>query len=147
MYYRLTASAGLLLLSMSSWGQEPSRFIAKLSLPNGLMVMVAEGAFEASMMGSYSVRLYENGSTSHAHAEFLNGIVAPRDAPIASVLASQVCGDQQPDIIVHLSATDTKPHASAQAFEIVDNKLHLCKNVTGLISTQNPLTALLQKNQ
>lgn len=144
MQYRLPTIVVLLLLAMNVSGQEPSRFIAKLLLPNGQTVMVAEGAFEAGLQGSYSVRLYKAPAINDTQEGFLHGLVASRSAPITAVLASNVCGDQQPDIIIHFRSQVEGNGSSVHAFNVVDQTLQACMQVNGLKATQDPLLALLK---
>ena len=51
--------AVLMFLAAAAHAVAQDRFIAKLALPTGQTVVVAEGEFEARSIGSFSVRLYD----------------------------------------------------------------------------------------
>ena len=66
----------LLLLSAAVSAAAEERFVAKLQLPTGQTVVVAEGDFEARSIGSFSVRLYQAAEAADATTFFVAGLVA-----------------------------------------------------------------------
>lgn len=77
MKFGIPALALLLSASVSALGAD--RFVAKLQLPTGQIVVIAEGDFEARSIGSFSVRLYQAAAPPDETTFFVTGLIRARD--------------------------------------------------------------------
>ena len=120
-----------------------SRFVEKIKIPSGLMVVVSEGEFEARSIGSFSIRLYQAASKGNETTFFTNGVIRNRDGFIEKVVLSDVNGDDQPEVIVIIRSVGTGNYLSAYAFTINKHQeLVLISNVEGLQSKTDPIVVL-----
>jgi len=122
------------------------RFVTKLSLPSGQMVVVSEGEFEARSIGSFSVRLYQAAAPENETTFFSSGLVSARDGVVEKVMLADIDSDDLPEIVVVVRSVGTGGYLSAQAFSIdKDQRLILLASVEGLQSAADPVSALQQK--
>lgn len=133
-------AAWLLLLPLPAAAQD--RFVAKLQLPTGQTVVVAEGDDEARSIGSFSVRLYQATPAPDETTFFTTGLIHARDGTLEKVLLADVNGDRQPDIVVVARSAGTGGWLSAYAFSATDDRLALVATVHGLHAHADPLAAL-----
>ncbi len=132
----------LLLLSAAVSAAAEERFVAKLQLPTGQTVVVAEGDFEARSIGSFSVRLYQAAEAADATTFFVAGLVSPRDGGVESVTLADINGDQQPEIIVTARSAGSGGYLTAYAFTFSQDTLVLQATVEGLNPGTDPTIAL-----
>lgn len=132
----------LLLLSTAVSAAAEERFVAKLQLPTGQTVVVAEGDFEARSIGSFSVRLYQAAEAADATTFFVAGLVSPRDGGVESVTLADINGDQQPEIIVTARSAGSGGYLTAYAFTFSQDTLVLQATVEGLNPGTDPTIAL-----
>ena len=132
----------LLLLSAAVSAAAEERFVAKLQLPTGQTVVVAEGDFEARSIGSFSVRLYQAAEAADATTFFVAGLVSPRDGGVESVTLADINGDQQPEIIVTARSAGYGGYLTAYAFTFSQDTLVLQATVEGLNPGTDPTIAL-----
>lgn len=132
----------LLLLSAAVSAAAEERFVAKLQLPTGQTVVVAEGDFESRSIGSFSVRLYQAAEAADATTFFVAGLVSPRDGVVEKVTLADINGDQQPEIIVIARSAGTGGYLAAYAFAFSQNTLVLQATVEGLGPDTDPTIAL-----
>ena len=132
----------LLLLSAAVSAAAEERFVAKLQLPTGPTVVVAEGDFEARSIGSFSVRLYQAAEAADATTFFVAGLVSPRDGGVESVTLADINGDQQPEIIVTARSAGSGGYLTAYAFTFSQDTLVLQATVEGLNPGTDPTIAL-----
>ncbi len=132
----------LLLLSAAVSAAAEERFVAKLQLPTGQTVVVAEGDFEARSIGSFSVRLYQAAEAADATTFFVAGLVSPRDGGVESVTLADINGDQQPEIIVTARSAGSGGYLAAYAFTFSQDTLVLQATVEGLNPGTDPTIAL-----
>jgi len=119
------------------------RFVTKLSLPSGQTVLVAEGEFEASSIGSFSVRLYQSAAPGNETTFFISGLVSAREGVVEKALLADINGDELPEIIVIVRSVGTGSYLSAHAFGVdMDQRLILLASVEGLQATADPVLAL-----
>ena len=132
----------LLLLSAAVSAAAEERFVAKLQLPTGQTVVVAEGDFESRSIGSFSVRLYQAAEAADATTFFVAGLVSPRDGGVESVTLADINGDQQPEIIVTARSAGSGGYLTAYAFTFSQDTLVLQATVEGLNPGTDPTIAL-----
>lgn len=132
----------LLLLSAAVSAAAEERFVAKLQLPTGQTVVVAEGDFEARSIGSFSVRLYQAAEAADATTFFVAGLVSPRDGGVESVTLADINDDQQPEIIVTARSAGSGGYLTAYAFTFSQDTLVLQATVEGLNPGTDPTIAL-----
>lgn len=132
----------LLLLSTAVSAAAEERFVAKLQLPTGQTVVVAEGDFESRSIGSFSVRLYQAAEAADATTFFVAGLVSPRDGGVESVTLADINGDQQPEIIVTARSAGSGGYLTACAFTFSQDTLVLQATVEGLNPGTDPTIAL-----
>ncbi len=141
----LTAAILILIISAHVVAQE--RFITKLKLPTGQMVVVAEGDFEARSIGSFSIRLYEATSVSDETIFFSNGLIRPRDGIIEKAVLADVERDQQPEVIVIIRSVGTGSYLSAYAFAFAKDELLFCGVVKELAPRAYPVVSMRKSKQ
>ena len=139
---KIRSLAILLLLSAAVSAAAEERFVAKLQLPTGQTVVVAEGDFEARSIGSFSVRLYQAAEAADATTFFVAGLVSPRDGGVESVTLADINGDQQPEIIVTARSAGSGGYLTAYAFTFSQDTLVLQATVEGLNPGTDPTIAL-----
>jgi len=119
------------------------RFIAKIKLPSGQVVVVSEGEFEARSTGSFSVQLYQAASVGDETTFFSSGLIRSRDGVIEKVVLEDINGDSQPEIIVIVRSVGTGNYLSAHAFTVGKyQQLISDAMVEGLESEADPVEAL-----
>lgn len=132
----------IVLLSVPLNVAAQDRFVAKLTLPTGQTVVVAEGDFEARSTGSFSVRLYEAASTPNEITFYTSGLIRFRDGVLEKVMLADVDGDCQPEIIVIARSVGTGDYLSAHALAFTKDRLFFCAAVEGLPPDTDPIAAL-----
>ena len=142
MAMRVRVTATVLLLAASVHAAAQDRFVAKLMLPTGRTVVVAEGDFEARSIGSFSVRLYEAAAAPDETTFFTSGLVRARDGVVEKVILADVDGDRQPEIVVIVRSAGTGSYLSAHAFAAPKGKLVFRAAVAGLAADADPVAAL-----
>jgi len=143
----LLTTISIFLLSVQPYAAELDRFIKKLKLPTGQMIVVAEGEFEARSIGSFSVRLYDAASAQDETTFFISGLIHPRDGTIENVILNDVNNDRQPEIIVIARSVGTGNYLSAYAFDFTGDGLFFRTAVEGLPPDVNLIAALQEKNK
>ncbi|MDX9834348.1 MAG: PliI family lysozyme inhibitor of I-type lysozyme [Desulfobulbus sp.] len=131
-----------LLLSASVSALAADCFVAKLRLPTGQIVIIAEGDFEARSIGSFSVRLYQAAAPPDETTFFVTGLIRARDGVLEKAILADIDGDQQPEIVVIARSAGTGGYLSAYAFGFTKNTLAFRTEVEGLAPDKDPLTAL-----
>ena len=132
----------VLVVSGSLHAAEPEQFIAKITMPSGQTVVVAEGNFEARSIGSFSVRLYDAAQPEDETTFFSAGQIHARDGTIEKVLLADIAGDKQPEIVVTVRSVGTGSYISAHAFSINEQLLSFEGTVEGLSPDTDPIAAL-----
>lgn len=139
---RIVVTAIVLLLAASVQAAAQDRVMSKLTLPNGMTVVVAEGDFEARSMGSFSVRLYEAAAAPDETTFFISGLVRARDGVVEKVMLADIYGDQQQEIVVTIRSVGTGNYISAHAFVVAEDKLVFLAEVDDLTANADPVAAL-----
>lgn len=142
MVMRIGLMVGVLLWTASVHAAEPERFLAKLKLPGGETLVVAEGDFEARSIGSFSVRLYDAAAVGDETTFFASGLIRPRDGFVERTMLADIDGDQRPEVIVIVRSVGTGSYLSAHAFAIVKGELVFRSAVDGLAADADPVAAL-----
>jgi hypothetical protein len=130
------------LASVTLYAEASDRFIKKVKLPSGQTTVVAEGAFEARSVGSFSVRLYEAAPPEDETTFFTAGLIRGRDGTIDKVVLADIDDNQKPDIIVIVRSVGTGSYLSARAFSFDKVKLIFLAAVEGLPPDTDPVKAL-----
>jgi len=119
------------------------RFVQKIKLPTGQMVVVSEGEFEARSLGSFSIRLYQAAPPTDETTFFISGLVSERDGVVEKLVLADIDGDAETEIIVVVRSVGTGSYLSVYAFG-VDQKMTLVPvaSVTGLSAAADPVAVL-----
>ena len=104
---RIIALALALFASAALHASEAERFVAKVKLPSGQTVVVAEGDLEARSIGSFSLRLYDAAPPMDETTFFSTGQIRARDGTIEKVVVVDIAGDQRPEIVVIVRSVGT----------------------------------------
>lgn len=118
------------------------RFVAKVKLPSGQVVVVADGDFEARSIGRFSVRLYDAAAPDDETTFYRAGLVRERDGTVEKVVVAEVTGDSQPEIIVIVRSAGSGGYLSAHAFSFGKQRLAFVAGVDGLAAGADPMVAL-----
>lgn len=121
---------------------EPDRFIKKIALPSGQTAVIAEGAFEARSIGSFSVRLYDAAPPADRTTFFTTGLIRSRHGTIEKVALINVDDNQRPEIIVFVRSAGTGSYLGAHAFAFDGSTLNLLATVENLPPQCDPIAAL-----
>ena len=123
--------------------EESARFLRKAEIPGGpRIVVVAEGDFEPSSVGSYSLRVYAGSNPRFPYDNYIAGTVRPRDGTVEDVRFCDVNLDGSLDIIVVIRSAGTGSYLSMDAFQLHGNILTLLGSVSGLAKDADPIRAL-----
>lgn len=139
---RMLVALGGLLLALSSHAAGAERFVAKLALPSGETVVVAEGDFEARSTGSFSVRLYDAAPAPDETTFFAAGLVRRRDGVVEKVELADIDRDGRQEIIVIVRSVGTGGYRSAHACAVAKGSLVFRATVDGLAADADPVAAL-----
>ena len=101
---RIIESLLLVIVLCSSQVQAEDRVIKKFDLPNGRLIVVAEGDYEPRSMGSYSVRLYSAANPEFPFDDFRSGIIVSRDGVIQKIELKDLNNDDSAEFIVIVQA-------------------------------------------
>lgn len=127
------------------WRVEPAqRLVQRLALPGGQILVVAEGDSEARSIGSYSVRLYSAGSmqASEDVGIFVAGLMRARNGTLEKVFLESLKPGEAPSLIVTMRSVGTGSYVSADAFQVVGNKVLLRASVADIAPDADPVAAL-----
>jgi hypothetical protein len=139
---RLRAPLWAALLALPLHAVAQDGFVARLVLPAGQTVVVAEGAGEARSIGSFSVRLYRAAPPPNETTFFAAGLIHARDGTLDKLLLADVDGDRQPDIVVVARSAGSGSYQSAYAFATKGERLSFIAEVQGLSPRTDPVAAL-----
>ncbi len=123
------AGVGLMMVAagcrcpMSSQGacHDGNRYIQKVTLPQGGLVVVAEGDFEPRSLGSYSIRLYGADNPESPFDDFRSGLTRARPGGfIEKVLLKDLDGDGAVEVVVLFRGMATR---SAEAFRVAERRM------------------------
>lgn len=121
------------------------RFVQQQKMPDGQLVVVAEGDFEPRSIGSYSVRLYSGVMAKFPFDDFCMGLVGKRDGTLEKLLVEDIDGDKKAELIVTIRNAGSGSYLSADAYSIAKRKITLRASVKGLQPTADPVAALKEK--
>ncbi len=130
------------LASVTLYAEASDRFIKKVKLPSGQTTVVAEGAFEARSIGSFSVRLYEAAPPEDETTFFTAGLIRAREGTIDKVVLADIDDNHKPEIIVIVRSVGTGSYISAYAFAFDNTKLIFLAAVEGLPPEADSVEAL-----
>lgn len=136
----------ILFLSVQLYAAGPDRFITKLKLPTGQVIVVAEGDFESRSIGSFSVRLYDAAPVQDETTFFLSGLIHFRDGTIENVLLDDGSDAQNPEIIVIARSVGSGNYLSAYLFTTSKNELFFRSAVEGMPPNADLLAALKENH-
>ena len=134
--------AVLMFLAAAAHAVEQDRFIAKLALPTGQTVVVAEGEFEARSIGSFSVRLYDAAPIPDETTFFTSGLVRPRDGTVEKAITADINGDGKVEIVVIIRSAGSGGYQSVQAVAVAKNQLVFMAGLEDLEASADPVEAL-----
>lgn len=140
----LLALTGALLADPASAGE---RFVQKVRLQAGLVVVVSEGDFEARSVGSYAVRVYADPS-AEAGSEttfYSAGLVRSRDGTVLSAAPLAVTGRKRPLLMVVVQSAGSGGYLSADAFAVEPRSIRRLASVSGLAPDEHPALKLRRK--
>jgi Periplasmic lysozyme inhibitor of I-type lysozyme len=139
---KLWVPAALMSFAAAAQAVDQDRFLAKLALPTGQTVVVAEGDFEARSIGSFSVRLYDAAPTPDETTFFRSGLVRPRDGTVETAITADVNGDGTVEIVVIIRSAGSGGYQSAQAVAVAKNELVFMAGLDNLAASVDPVEAL-----
>jgi Periplasmic lysozyme inhibitor of I-type lysozyme len=139
---KLWVPAALMSFAAAAQAVDQDRFLAKLALPTGQTVVVAEGDFEARSIGSFSVRLYDAAPIPDETTFFTSGLVRPRDGTVVRAIAADVNGDGNVEIVVVIRSAGSGGYQSAQAVAVAKNELVFMAGLDNLEASIDPVEAL-----
>lgn len=140
-------AALLLLFAVPSQAQAPERFVAKIALPSGQTVVVAEGDFEARSIGSFSVRLYAQAEPPDATTFFTSGLVRPRDGTVEKITLADVDDSGAQEVVVITRSAGSGGYVSAQAFAVAGDQVSFRAEVNDLPANADAVDALRKAAQ
>lgn len=114
----------LFLLSMMVQADK-DRFVQQLKLPDGHIIMVAEGDQEPRSTGSYAIRLYSGAQPEFPTDDFLYGTMRKRDGSIKHVELDFKESKTNPAIVIVIESAGTGDYLSVDKFKVNNNQLHL----------------------
>jgi hypothetical protein len=123
------------------------RFVRKITIQAGLVVVVSEGDFEARSIGSYSVRVYYDPSAGAGNETtfYSAGLVRSRDGSVLSIAPLEVPGRKRPLLMVIVQSAGTGGYLSADAFAVEPRSVRLAASVSGLAPAEDPALMLRHK--
>lgn len=138
------ALAGTFLSGDASAGE---RFVQKVTIQAGLVVVVSEGDLEARSTGSYSVRVYSDPSAAAGNETtfYSAGLVRSRDGTVLSVAPLEVPGRKRPLLMVVVQSAGSGGYLSADAFAVEPRSIRLVASVSELAPTEDPSRMLRRK--
>lgn len=113
------------------------RYVERVNVPNGQVVVVSEGDDEAQANGSYTVRLYDAD-----HMGYRGGVIVIRDGAIEKVALGDLARNGNEQVVVVLRQGPGV--RSAQAFAIAGNRVEARSHIENLPDDADPV-ALLTK--
>jgi hypothetical protein len=129
---RPTAFIAALLMTAATVVAQEGRFVDRMTLPDGRVVVVAEGDGEPRSIGSYSVHIYGAKNPQFPLDDFLCGVVRPRNGAVEKVLAADIDGDGSAEIVVRIRSAGTGGYLSADAFSSTGKEIILRASVANL---------------
>ena len=143
------ARAAGVLVFMLFTGAAPAdeRFVQKVTIRSGLVVVVSEGDFEARSIGSYSVRVYADpGAEAGNETTFYTaGLVRSRDGAVLSAAPLAVPGRKNPLLMVVVQSAGSGGYLSADALAVENRSVRIAASVSGLTPKEDPARLLLRK--
>jgi len=125
---------------------DTKHYVQTVVLPQGEMVVVADGEFEPENQGSYSVRLYAPETTQNRFAKLLDGIICQREnGGIEDVLVEDLAGDGKDEIVVLFRNTAKNDVLAAEAFRVVHHKIQRVVSVANQAANADVVTLLVFK--
>ncbi len=118
-------------------------FDARIDLPDGRILVVAEADREPRSIGSYSVRLYSGRNPSFPYDDFVAGVIEKRDGFIVSARLADVDGDAQPELVVTMQSAGSGSYLAADAYSFTDESITRVAHVEGLAPQADVVAALL----
>lgn len=117
----------------------------RATLPDGRIIVVAEGAGEPGGTGSYSMRLYSGKNPHFPLADFTGGVVRPRNGFVDRIELEDLDGNGDVEVIVIIRRAGSSPSLSADAFSVAETSFILFDTLHGLRVNAEPRTELVQK--
>ena len=125
---------------------DTKHYVQTVVLPQGEMVVVADGEFEPENQGSYSVRLYAPETAQNRFAKLLDGIICQREnGGIEDVLVEDLAGDGKDEIVVLFRNTAKNDVLAAEAFRVVHHKIQRVVSVANQAANADVVTLLAFK--
>ena len=123
------------------------RFVQKVTLRAGLVVVVSEGDLEARSIGSYAVRVYSDPRAEPGNETtfYSAGLVRGREGTVLSVAPLEVAGRERPLLAVVVQSAGSGGYLSADAFAVEPGSVRLVASVSGLAPTEDPALSLSRK--
>ena len=132
----------LMFLAAAAHAVEQDRFLAKLVLPTGQTIVVAEGDFEARSIGSFSVRLYDAAPIPDETTFFTSGLVRPRDGTVEKASAADIDGDGDLEVVIVIRSAGSGGYQSVQAVAVAKDQLVFMAALENLAADADPVVAL-----
>jgi len=123
------------------------RFVQKVPVKAGLVVVVSEGDLEARSIGSYAVRVYSDprAEAGNETTFYSAGLVRSRDGTVLSAAPLAVPEQERPLLAVVVQSAGSGGYLSADAFAVEPGSVRLVASVSGLAPTEDPALVLRRK--
>lgn len=136
---RAICSVVLLVAARMAEAGGDRQFLQPLTLADGTVVVVEEGALEPRSIGSFSIRLYSGVNPTYPFDDFISGIVIPRDGTVERLVLADIDGDDTDELIVIMRSVGSGSYQSAKAFAFSGNRLNLISEVDNLQPELDPI--------
>lgn len=113
------------LIVLNSLCAQAQSFNGQISLPDGRLLLVTEGALEPRSVGSFSIRLYAAENADFPYDDFVVGIIRPRDGSIEKIELVDLKPGGIPELLVTIRSAGSGGYLAAQAFAIGPREIRL----------------------
>ena len=126
----------------NTYAQSPEpAFVGRIP-GTGFVVTVTEGPGEPRSIGSYAIRLYSPYDPAWPYDNFTDGMVRQREGGVESLVFEDIDEDTSVDVIVVVRSAGSGGYLFADAYRVIDERLHFAAHVEELDSMADPVAAL-----
>jgi hypothetical protein len=134
----------VLALTSSAYAVDKDRS-KSASMPNGMTVVVSEGALEPRGAGSYSLQLYARNDPAYPYDRFVAGLVHRRNGTVEEIRLVDLNRDRQMEVVVVTRYSGSGEYVSADAFRVQDKSVRLLTSIAGMDARKDVVKALKNK--
>lgn len=119
--------------------------VKQVTLPDGQIVVIAEGPSEPRSIGSYTVRLYSGLSKEFPFDDFLGGVIRWREGFVERIEIDDLDNNGELELIVIIRNAGSGSYLSADSFALTGRTVSTFESVQGLPSNSDPIKNLKDK--